>query len=123
MEQDNFIQASIAEREKMTQLFNKIGINSFYFTNVDGYDKEDGYFTGRTGTPIVFEVKNRDITSTEYKTIMIGEDKIKHLLQIAKTTNNTPYVFWFFNDGTYCFEQIKLEQYYITLQPTAGKAT
>ncbi|MCG2611521.1 hypothetical protein LZZ90_08370 [Flavobacterium sp. SM15] len=120
--QQNFIQASEIERQKMEQLFKQHGVSSYYFTNTDSYDQEDGYYTGSTtNLPIVFEVKNRDIPSDKYNTIFISKSKVEHLLSISKETGDVPMVFWFFNDGKYYYQQLYHNQYYSsvpTIVPT-----
>ncbi|MEC4048779.1 hypothetical protein OX284_005000 [Flavobacterium sp. SUN046] len=111
--QDEFIQASIAERQKMLKLFKQNNVTSYIFTDEKGYDKTDGLYTATTtNTPIIFEVKNRDISSTTYDSIVIGRDKVDYLLEQSKITNNVPYVFWFFNDNKYYYQKLDLETYY-----------
>lgn len=116
MNQYKFTQASKKERQLMKQLFDKYEVESFIFTPEDSMDREEGWYTGRTdNVPYIFEVKNRNITSTQYNTIMIEESKVKYLINQAKERNETPVIFFFFNDGYWMYQQLDVNQYYSTV--------
>lgn len=112
---DKFIEASERERELMTQLFKAYNINSYIFTPAEGYDREEGYYTATTtNQPIIFEVKNRDISSDKYRTTMIEESKVRYLLQKANERNEKAIIFFFFNDGYWMPQELFQDIYYST---------
>lgn len=107
MNQDNFISASKKERQLMQQLFDQYNVNSYIFTPEDSMDREEGWYTGTTNnTAYIFEVKNRNITSTQYDTIMIEESKVNYLIEQAKQRNETPVIFFFFRDGYWMHQEL-----------------
>lgn len=115
---NKFEQASRLERELMTNLFNQNNVDSFYFTDENGFDREDGYYSATTKTytkEIVFEVKNRDVASDKYSTTIIEKDKIDYILQKGQDTNHQPYLFFFFNDGKYMSIKLSKDIYYSTI--------
>lgn len=118
--------ASKLEREKMTTLFKQNNVNSFYFTDENGYDREDGFYTATTRTStkeIVFEVKNRDVASDRYSTTIIEKDKIDYLLQKGEESNHIPYVFFFFTDGYYTAIKLSPDVYYSSFLMDAPATT
>lgn len=46
----------------------------------DPYDPVDGHLTGKTGTRVVFEIKNRDIPSLLYPSYILEEWKYRNLM-------------------------------------------
>lgn len=115
MNQNKFIQASKKERQLMKKLFQQNNVTSFIFTPEDGMDREEGYYTATTtSTPYIFEVKNRNISTTTYKTIAIEESKVKYLLEQAKERNEQAIIFFFFNDGYWMCQPLYQDVYYHT---------
>lgn len=111
-----FINASEKERQLMKQLFNQYNVNSYIFTPPDSYDREEGYYTGSTSNiPYIFEVKNRNVTSTRYSTAMIEADKVKYLIEQAKERNEEPILFFFYNDGYWFSQQLDKDFEYPTV--------
>lgn len=122
---DDFHKASDTERMLMTQLFIDNGVDSYIFTPAKGYDREEGYYTATTRTrkEIVFEVKNRNITSDMYTTTYIEKDKVDNILRIAKETNHIPFLFFFFTDNKYMTVKLDFDTCYTTIKKLAPKTT
>jgi hypothetical protein len=65
--QQGFVNASKAERVRLKEWFDHVGITEFKFTDDDGYDSVDGYFRWND-KKYVTEAKNRNITQGQYQT-------------------------------------------------------
>lgn len=119
--------ASIKERQAMESLFNQNNINHYYFTDDKGYDRVDGYYTAFTASnqtkEVVFEVKNRDVTSNQYRTTIIDKDKIDYIIEKAIETNNIPYLYFFFKDNKYLSIELKKDNNYSIIKRTAPSTT
>ena len=95
---NEFTKASQIERAKMEKLFEKFNVSIYSFTKDDSYDQHDGVFINSKDENIMFEVKVRNVTSTQYKTTVIEKSKYDYLMS---QTDKVPYLFIFFSDGTY----------------------
>ncbi len=95
---NKFTKASQLEREKMEKLFNKFNVAIYSFTDENSFDKHDGIFINSKDENIMFEVKVRNVTSTQYKTTVIEKNKYDYLMS---QSDKVPYLFIFFSDGTY----------------------
>lgn len=111
-DQTKFIEASAQERRKMSQFFEKYNLTSFNFTPDDGYDSWDGFFTGKTGTEVIFEVKVRDLKVDTYSTTIIEAQKVEAILKASKEYNHTPFIFFFFNEDTLMIQPLYHDVHY-----------
>lgn len=120
---DYFKAAGDNERQKMTNLFEQFGITSYVFTKSDGYDRVEGYYTGKTGNEYVFEVKCRDIATTAYTQTIIEKKKVDAVLEESDKSNHKPILFFFFTDGNCMFQRLDKETYYSTINLDAPATT
>lgn len=107
---NKFHSASQLERLKMESLLKKNKVEYYGFTSEFGYDQYDGWFVNSKGKKIIFEVKNRAVTSNRYPTTIIEEHKYDYLISQEM---GEPWLFVFFTDDTYLSEHIKVENKYL----------
>lgn len=98
---NQFQLSSIRAKELMNNLLNSKGIpnHDIVFTDEKGYDKYDGTFKNSKGQTIMFEIKVRNVPSTQYPTTVIEKGKYDFLINQYNTSGVIPYLFVFFTDG------------------------
>lgn len=112
-EQQKFINASEQERQKMIQLFQQQNVIHYEFTPSTSYDRIDGYYTGKTGSEYVFEVKVRTNDASAYTyTTMIEENKLQNLIKESSTITHKPIIFFFFRDDTCYYQDVFEDVHY-----------
>ena len=98
---NQFQLSSIRAKELMNNLLNSKGIpnHDIAFTDEKGYDKYDGTFKNSKGQTIMFEIKVRNVPSTQYPTTVIEKGKYDFLINQHNASGVIPYLFVFFTDG------------------------
>jgi hypothetical protein len=123
MKTDNFKAAGDFERERMTQLFHQFGVINYEFTNSEGYDRIEGYYTGKTGSEYVFEVKCRSLTTSAYTHTIIEKSKIEAVVNESKKTNHQPILFFFFEDKKCFYQPLHSDVFYSSYWESAPITT
>jgi hypothetical protein len=106
---NNFQKASVKERQKAEALLISKGVTEYGFTDDEGYDQHDGWYTTKTGKIICFEVKNRNVSSTKYRTTVIEKKKYEYMTNEQKV--GEPYLFVFFTDDKVLVENLTSRPY------------
>lgn len=115
---DKFKKASLLERSKMEQVFNKEGIVNYNFTSAESKERHDGTFENKKGTKITFEVKVRNIDVNKYDTTIIEKSKFDYLI-----TQTNPYLFVFYENDVYLSHRLKKNNNYVFSTKMAPRAT
>jgi hypothetical protein len=116
---NKFTKASEIERQKMEYLFKKYNVSDYEFTPTESFESFDGVFTNSKKEKIVFEVKVRNVPSTQYKTTIIEEFKLDELLKKKEPS----YVFVFFTDNKFMCHKIEAKENYKITKQLAPKTT
>jgi hypothetical protein len=123
-EQQGFIKASALEREKMTQLFKQNNVIHYEFTPTESYDRIDGYYTGKTGSEYVFEIKCRENPASAYcYNTAIELSKVEYMQTNTLNINHEPIVFFFYTDNQCYFERLEYDKKYNSFKALAPKTT
>lgn len=121
---NDFIIASDKERHKMTQLFQQQGVTAFTFTESTSYDRIEGYYTGKTGSEYVFEVKCRNNPASAYTyNTAIELSKVEFMQEHTKDINHEPIIFFFYTDDKCYFEKLEYNKKYESFKAYAPKTT
>jgi hypothetical protein len=103
----------------MEFLFKKYNVLDYNFTPADSFESFDGTYTNSKNEHIVFEVKVRNVPSTQYKTTIIEEFKLDELLK----KKDPAYVFVFFSDNKFMCHKVEPKENYKITQQLAPKTT
>jgi hypothetical protein len=121
---DEFETCSEFERKKMIELFKMFGVQHYEFTTAKGFDRIDGYYTGKTGTEYIFEVKTRNNPASAYTySTIIEKSKLEYILNSSKNIKHKPLVFFFFETGDCWIEHLNHSTYYSGFAAEANKTT
>jgi hypothetical protein len=123
MKQNKFEAAGEIERQKMTQLFHLFGVVNYDFTSSKGYERIEGYYTGRTGNEYIFEVKCRNLTTSAYTETIIEKSKVEAVIEESQKSNHKPILFFFFEDGKCLYQRLKKDALYPTFWASAPITT
>lgn len=96
---NKFEAASRNERTLLREFLLTRGIENVNFTGDTSYERYDGTYRNSKGENIIFEVKVRSISSTNFKTSIIEKPKYDFLLREADRLNAIPFVFIFYIDN------------------------
>lgn len=124
---NKFVQASQQERQLMESMFLEAGVDQYWFTDDESFDQYDGKYIYED-KKVIFEVKVRNIPSTQFRTTIINKEKYDFLVNYCKESPDVhPYIFVFFSDEkVFRADLLKDEVNFITRkapQTTMGNQT
>lgn len=85
-----------AKLRRLLELSPKVEL--YHFTD-DPYNHIDVFITGVSNCTSAIEIKDREIPSTKYDTVMIEKTKVDALTKAYEESGYTPYFLTLFNDG------------------------
>lgn len=96
-------------RKKLENLFNNSNKIAKYEFSKFKFERYDCLSTGLTGELSVYEIKDRDIDSTKYETLMMERSKYDALIDVYKKSGYTPYYVNFYRDCIYIFPILSID--------------
>lgn len=105
-----FTQHGKVERQKMANLLASKNVKYIEYTSEEGYHQFDGVYFNSKKKIVMFEVKNRNVTSTQYSTTIIEKSKYDYLLDESALKGVIPLLFVFFTDNKYAIINLNNEQ-------------
>jgi hypothetical protein len=88
------------ERLVLEHIFKKTKVTDYEFTDPNGWARYDA-IARIDGKEYMIELKNRNIKSTQYNTIILDEGKVKWMIEECKRTNRIPIFIATFADDKY----------------------
>lgn len=96
-------------RMKLEKLLNASRKIKSYLFSTNRYDRYDCTSTGTSGELTIFEIKDRQIPSDKYDTILLERGKYDAMVKAYQDSGYTPYYINFYTDCYYVFPLLKIE--------------